>query len=758
MPSTIAFAETIEERDQAIKGYYDGLTCGDGGIGDLFRSQFSHTCVTAPFLDVLVQTIVNPVFVIQGILKVKMHADFIPGNDELEIPDLRYTCKRENRVDYHDPKISFAVCNDRMLREERSKTFFNSIAAAMAGKGTAEAIRDSWSIPREKFHNVYKDISAGEIVRVDDDIPMRLKVITDRDQICIAHALGNWGWTRIGCRYMKEPFPDSIYDINPEMKGLMNCPSNERISCYDRAKSNGANMTSISGPIVTCVREMLIRLVANPSYCGEEDQQITQTLNNSRNIFFKFQKNMYVAVSTLLTLYIIFVALNMLLGGEIPKKSELIIYVIKFILVVYFSVGINTNHERHGFDGMTEWVFPVLFNGASQLSSWIFSADASGLCRFTADDYRTSLGGFWNLYSIWDALDCRVLHYLGLNFMSDTSNSSSAMNFSIPPYLLFLLAAIFIGSFQLVMLSLAYPLLVISVAAYYVNSFLISLIMIVILGVMAPIFVPMALFDFTKGFFTSWAKLLISFTLQPIVVATFLSVMFAVYEQAYYTSCKYKFLTTFKKVPVTGEVVAKKVFFIDMEPASYESQEKLANCVASLGGLLNSVQSATYNAIAVDQTGRLNNFVRVEDPVTRTVGYRENAPSDFNQVQGSYTDSFDNDLPKSSPLSESTKKEKGVFVAGTVLIFEKIRDLIYGLFTCCVVLYLMRHFADQLSGFAADVTEGVSSQSSTIAPTTIYNKTNEAAAKAYNMAGKLGGGGGGGGSGSNGTNSPPPQS
>jgi type IV secretion system protein VirB6 len=431
---------------------------------------------------------------------------------------------------------------------------------------------------------------------------------------------------------------------------------------------------------------------------------------------------MYVAVSAFLTLYVIFVGFNIVLGGELPNQGELIMYALKVILVIYFSVGINTTHDTQGFNGMTEWIFPILFDGAGELSSWIMGADPSGLCKFTQEDYDEAIQGYWNLYSLWDSLDCRILHYLGVNFASDTSNSSKYMNFSIPPYMLLLIPAIYTANLQLIMLALAYPLLIISVAAYFVNSFIMSLICIVILGVLAPLFVPMVLFQFTKGYFTSWFKLLLSFTLQPMVVATFLTVMFAVYDSAFYTSCKYNSLVTKKTIysndidnPGEQIVVAeryKKVFFLDTIKGDYDSEEDFKECFTSLGGMLNITQSAIFNEIAkgTGATATTN-----EDGSTT---YR--METDPYETPGS----IDNEPSSDSPFNKSKKKEKGIFFSSDIIIFEYIRDLIMNLFTCCVILYLMKNFAEQLSEFAADITEGVSLGDTTIGANAVSDKVN----------------------------------
>ena len=95
-------------------------------------------------------------------------------------------------------------------------------------------------------------------------------------------------------------------------------------------------------------------------------------------------------------------------------------------------------------------------------------------------------------------------------------------------------------NFFVVSLAITYPLLVVSIGAYVVNSFIMSLICIVILGTLAPIFVPMMLFEKTKSYFNNWVQLLISLVLSPVVAVLFLVFIFNIFYYGLYGTCMYK--------------------------------------------------------------------------------------------------------------------------------------------------------------------------------------------------------------------------
>lgn len=436
-----------------------------------------------------------------------------------------------------------------------------------------------------------------------------------------------------------------------------------------------------------------------------------------------------------------------MLLGNVPPKAELINFALKIIFVTYFSVGINIHHSSNSnydrLDGITEWAFPLLLGGINELASWVMSASSSGLCKFSDVKYPADLSHI----ALWDALDCRLSHYLGLDVVATMLVENQARNhdflnfdffsFSVPPYFYLLIPAAISGNMTLVNLALMYPLLVISVAAYMINSTVICMIGIVILGVLAPLFVPMLLFEYTRGYFESWVKLMISFLLQPMVVTTFMITMFSVYDFGFYGTCKY----TYREVnsaltqgganaglpgglvgDLGGEGDNKRdkvrVFFVDNDWSKYAKSneaggtDEAKGCQKSLGYMLNNPLAAIYDFS------------------------KDNAAEMTKKEPGqSSTESFMShfDFLRAIAFGPSM-----LFISPNV-VFEKIKDVVLALTTACFTLYLMYNFSSQLSEFAADMTEGVSLSSVTINPQTLFKAGMQALAMANNLKGGMGG-------------------
>ena len=429
----------------------------------------------------------------------------VPSTTDLALSS---QCKK-NRPSYWDPKITFGVCqNGSKLNMYMNKS--------PGDRGTV----DTWFF-----------------VDVDYDI------ITQSDKICIV----DHGWfttPTIGCVYTKEPYPDSRYttffnpkhqvtEKNGDNKDTVHNTGQDLLvcsnmgSCYDIAKRNSKTLQPISSPLIQCINSMLSKLIVAPSVCSIDQ---TGAVDRNESMLYKFQTLMKKGVTALLTLYIIFFGFRIILDNKPPPQSEFIIFIIKFLLVVYFSIGLTSSIDGNRFDGIIDWVFPILLQGATTLASWFMNASTNGLCEFKPEYYSP---GFEHI-ALWDSLDCRVMHYLGVDGFK---------THSIPPYLLLLIPSLVLGMIPLAQASIAYPLIVISLAAYMINTFIVCLILVTLLGIFAPIFVPMALFSYTKGIFDSWAKLMISFVLQPMAVAAFMILMFSIYDSTFYDSCQYQTFT-----------------------------------------------------------------------------------------------------------------------------------------------------------------------------------------------------------------------
>ncbi|WP_367364715.1 type IV secretion system protein [Candidatus Tisiphia endosymbiont of Nedyus quadrimaculatus] len=708
-----------------------GLTCETQGIGDLLRTEFSHTCIPASFFTFAVANIISPGLYANTMLRLKI-------NDH-ELFDGDYPggqCARNNKIDPNDPKLTFALCNNVNLIGVRAKAItLSAIAIAKAvltGSDPWKDILKAWESNKASFHTIYKDTKDGySSVMLDVPIPVIFKVVKIKDTMCVAAPTILADWVSVGCKYIREPYPESIYatfmslddgtkkgsNTATDPMAIVDCGLSSS-SCYQRAYNNSKTAIVISSPLIECIKEMTARLLVSKDVCTFDD--INKVINSSKresSILFQFQRNMHRTVTALLTIYVIFFGFKIILSGDVPPKNEIINFVLKMLFVTYFSVGINitpgSNSDYNRLDGMVQWAFPLLLGGIDTLAGWVMNASPSELCKFDGEVYDKNL----SYMALWDSLDCHVSHYLGLDILSTLLVENQYKNhdfknfdffsFSAPPYVYLLIPAIISGNMTLVSLALSYPLLVISVGAFMVNATVMCMISIVILGVLAPLFVPMFLFEYTRGYFESWVKLLISFLLQPMVVATFMIMMFSVYDFGFYGHCKYKSNPIQSSIESGGDGKRKvKIFYVDNNWDGYIDQNDVKSCKNSLGYMLNNPIETVFD-FAKDN---LNEIVKKKPG------------------SGSTSDHL-----SKYPFLQGIIMGPGMFFVSPKLVFEKIKDIALALITACFTLYLMYHFSSQLAEFAADMTEGVPLSGVAIHPQAIY----KAGMAALGAAGKM---------------------
>ncbi|WP_250310631.1 TrbL/VirB6 family protein [Rickettsia endosymbiont of Oedothorax gibbosus] len=737
-----SFAEEKDTLDTIID-ILSGLTCETQGVGDLLRTEFSHTCIPGSFFSFATANIISPGVYANTMLRLKI-------NDH-ELFDRDYPggqCARNNKIDPNDPKLTFAFCNNIKLQTARIKAIgISAIAIAKAvltGSDPWNDIMEAWKSNKGDFHVIYKDQKDGDTdVMLDVLLPVIFKVVRQKDTMCVAAPTILADWVPVGCKYIREPQPESIYASFMNLSDNSQNGSNKTAtdpmaivdcglsasSCYQRAYNNSKTAIVISAPLIECIKEMTARLLISKDVCTFDD--VNKVINSSKresSVLFQFQRNMHRTVTALLTIYVIFFGFKIILSSEIPPKNEIINFVLKMLFVTYFSVGININpssgSDYNRLDGMVQWAFPLLLGGIDTLGGWVMNSSPSDLCKFNPEDYSDKSLSYLPL---WDALDCRVSHYLGLDILSTMMVENQYRNhdfksfdffsFSAPPYVYLLIPAIISGNMTLVSLALSYPLLVISVGAFMVNATVMCMISIVILGVLAPLFVPMFLFEYTRGYFESWVKLLISFLLQPMVVVTFMIMMFSVYDVGFYGHCKYTSKTINNSIESGGDGKrAVKIFFVDNDWKNYNKVEDVKSCKNSLGYMLNN-PLATVVDFAKDN---LNEMLKEKPGSGSTDSYL----SKFQFLQG-------------------IVMGPGMFFVSPKLIFEKIKDIVLALITACFTLYLMYHLSAKLAEFAADMTEGVALSSVAIHPQAIFKAGMAAIGAAGNMAGDKAAGGGG---------------
>jgi type IV secretion system protein VirB6 len=521
--------------------------------------------------------------------------------------------------------------------------------------------------------------------------PGTIRVAKVGDKLCVQFDT-TLGYQSIGCKYLPQC---KVFELEEDCFVAS--------SCSNQSAQESRSLLPITGVIIQCISESVTSLFYENDNCeGSSDTSYSVTS------FPGFQDTMRNAVRSCLMLYVILFGLKTVLGSEAPSKKDMFLFGARFLLVMYFSIGINininSNEEAEYSDGITKYMLPLFINGSSELANMVYSSGGSeGLCAYTDEPYPDG----YSYLSLWDSIDCRILYYFGIDQSTFTNETTINLSNLMPTLLGILLPAIF--SFQLIFLvfSIMFFLFFLSIIIYFVNVTVISIILITILVYLAPVFVPMVLFEPTKKYYEGWLKLSISYALQPMIIAAYIAMMMTIYDQTMFGDCVFK--KEYASVALGGHTRDEIPIFKICDPN--DSSNASVDC--------------TGYTTAVDVCNDNDPNCTTDDNITLcadSVGYLLN-PDGV---------AFTNDI-------------NAIFFTITILNSNVASDMLNGLITLCLFGYLFYKFADMLGDIAAELSGGPAIGSAAGNPMALV----KAAAGKAMAAAKSAAGGGGGKSGAN---------
>lgn len=355
-----------------------------------------------------------------------------------------------------------------------------------------------------------------------------------------------------------------IYNSSAVITPVAETCKNLGASCYDGRKKS-QSVLSFSGITVNCLRETLDKVFYLGNTCPVAEQDIAFTLLSP---FPDFQKALKQAVIAALILYVIIYGFNLVMNKEYANLNKVSMFILKFIFVVYFSVGFGWYYDSSGrqvsHNGVTETMLPFVLQLTSDFTETIFLAGGSqGLCVYDSSKYQPG----YEFYKVWDAIDCRIGYYLGMQLLYNLASSNflgagntaannagnSVANFgatgsngldALKDVGTFSFFAVMFGLFMagniiIVICGMIFCVIFVSVILYFLSVYLVSMTTLYVMAYISPIFVPMLLFERTKSYFDSWIKIVISCALQPAVVGGFIAMLLTMFDSVFYGNCEY---------------------------------------------------------------------------------------------------------------------------------------------------------------------------------------------------------------------------
>ncbi|QIT35957.1 TrbL/VirB6 family protein [Wolbachia endosymbiont of Brugia pahangi] len=298
-------------------------------------------------------------------------------------------------------------------------------------------------------------------------------------------------------------------------------------ACHNQAGSKSLAPIPITSMIVQCIKESLDNLVAGKG------------TPNGESFISVAQERLKNTITAVLVLALILFSIKAMSGG-VHSPQEMYMLIIKFALVIYFTTG---NTMSHYYGELTK-----LSNGLSEIVLKA-SSESKGICNYEAKDYKNDTTNYSYL-APWDRLDCRILFYLGapLDGIAGKIGTGDvgilAILLGAAPALLVAGSVIGIicagGQILVALVAIFMAIMMMMVILWMCYVFILSLIALSIIIILSPLFIPMVLFQHTKGYFDGWLRELITYSLYPVMLFAFLSFMFIACDKIYFKNLHFE--------------------------------------------------------------------------------------------------------------------------------------------------------------------------------------------------------------------------
>ena len=125
---------------------------------------------------------------------------------------------------------------------------------------------------------------------------------------------------------------------------------------------------------------------------------------------------------------------------------------------------------------------------------------------------------------LWDMMDCKITKYLGVGDYRKDRSAPQALVIAIGSLFSHILGLV------LLLLFLVFLVFIILIILRVVHIYLMATISLILLVFISPLIIPTVLFGYFKKIFDKWLKFVIGYTVQPIMMFTFLAFLVAMYD------------------------------------------------------------------------------------------------------------------------------------------------------------------------------------------------------------------------------------
>lgn len=305
------------------------------------------------------------------------------------------------------------------------------------------------------------------------------------------------------------------------------------------------NNRGFSAPLIQCFKDTMENLLMNKAgstKCRNPDEEPDfygscgsgyfykkgESLPSEQSFFIRIQSNLQFIIKMALTLSIAFFGAMVLLGMQPISKKQLLSYIMKLGLIMYFALGSGWQFGLvDGILGSSNYLAGLMMridDGASpnkldgcQFPRFNYS-DSNEATRYNDPSYPPRK----EYLKIWDTLDCKFGRAIGFG-----------PEVSVPNLIKMILAGFLTGSLGLIFLIAVffYAFFIFSLILRGMHIFLMAMVAIIILIYVSPITITLSLFSRTKGIFDKWWKQILGLALQPVILFAYLGMFIALFDR-----------------------------------------------------------------------------------------------------------------------------------------------------------------------------------------------------------------------------------
>ena len=354
---------------------------------------------------------------------------------------------------------------------------------------------------------------------------------------------------------------------------------------YDSGIISG-KQSHFTTPIAQCVRETLENVFYNRAghskcrnpgevpnakgecsgrfYIYQQGKEVTE-----QGFFSIIQDRVQLLIRLVLIMSITFMGVKVLMGGKFLEKKEIVMYVIKLGLIMWFATG--DAWQQSFFNGVykasesfSTIVMKMRVNPGEgrrdgcqfgqisipktiDVSTGNFTESGQAITKKELSVSTFAVGKPYpagkEYLAIWDTLDCKIALYLGFGPSASVANIAKlvlAGYFTGPIGIYFSVLTMIFGIFMVLF----------SLRVLYI--FLASAMAIILMVYVSPIVIPLALFKKTENIFKNWLKELLSYSLQPILLFAYIGIFVTIFDESVIGSA------TFRGNPPMKELVCDK--------------------------------------------------------------------------------------------------------------------------------------------------------------------------------------------------------